>query len=103
MRGFPPQLGRLLGARRFQDALPVSRNHVAVEDLLLDLHVRRSAVDLLEQLTVLAAAEDAEVMERLLLEVRMSIAARDVRDELASAGRPALRQHEKGALAIKFW
>ena len=87
----------VLAADAADDHPPPSRHRQAADDALLHVDVGGRLVDVHEQRDVGAAAERAQVVERLELQVGVALAPRHVGQQRLRARRRALREDEQAA------
>ena len=95
---FTAQLGRALGLRQAEQALPVSCRAEAADDGALHRQIGRRSIRFVEHLPVLRAADRPEIADRAQLQVGIEAALGRPRDDVAPALGAALAQDEERVL-----
>ena len=77
--GLAAQRRVLLGFRQRQQPGPIARRHEAPENCALHARISRGAIGVVENLTAVGAAHQADAVNRTELEIRVRAAFRDAR------------------------
>src|SRR6267143_709777 len=92
----------LLALGRGEQTLVIAADHVAAKNGVFYRSVAARCVNVGQRLPRFSTAEESQIFNRLPLQLRIALSARDFSQNLAGMWRPALCQHEQ-RLRFFFW